>query len=183
MQVRNTPEGYGAVPKALHWLTVVLVIVGWLLGQFGDDLPHALHAVGLTIHISIGISVLMLLVARLAWRMVDPPPPPEKTPLGGLAEIAARVTHIALYALLVAIPVFGILVQFARGRALPIFGLFDIASPWVRDRDFSRTMLGIHELFANTLMVVAVLHGLAALAHHFVFGDRTLRRMLPGTGR
>jgi cytochrome b561 len=181
MQVRNSPERYGAIPKLFHWLTVVLVIAGWLLGRYGDDLPHAMRAVGLTIHISIGISVLMLLVARLAWRVADPPSPPEKTALGGLAELGAKLIHIAIYALLVAIPVLGILVQFSRGRALPVFGIFDIASPWVRDRDFSRSMLGLHELMANTLMLLAVLHGMAALAHHFVFRDRTLRRKLPGT--
>jgi cytochrome b561 len=181
VQVRNSPERYGAIAKTFHWLTVVLVIAGWLLGQFGDDLPHAMHIAGVAIHMSIGLSVLMLLVARLAWRVVDPPPAPEKTVLGGAAEASARALHFIFYALLVAIPVMGILVEFARGGALPIFGVWEIASPWVRDRAFSRSMIGIHALLANTLMVLAVLHGAAALAHHFVFRDRTLRRMLPGT--
>jgi cytochrome b561 len=117
----------------------------------------------------------------VVWRVVDPPPPPEQTALGRMAEVGARVLHFVFYALLVAIPVMGILVQFARGRALPIFGVWEIASPWVRDRDFARSMIGIHELLANALMVLALLHGAAALMHHFVFRDRTLRRMLPGT--
>jgi cytochrome b561 len=179
MQVRNSAEHYGAVPKAFHWLTVVLVIAGWLLGQFGDDLPHALHAVGLAVHISIGASIFLLLLARIAWRFIDPPPPPEKTRLGDLAEIGAKLAHIALYALLVAIPVMGVLTQFARGHALPIFGLWEIASPWVRDRAFAKSMQDIHELLADALVILAAVHGVAALAHHFVLGDRTLQRMLP----
>jgi cytochrome b561 len=180
MQVQNSPERYGAIPKTLHWATVVLVIAGWLLGQFGDELPHAMHAAGLSIHIAIGTAIFMLLVARLVWRFIDPPPPPETTALGGIAEVGARIIHVALYALLVAIPIMGILVQFARGHALPVFGLWEIASPWVRDREFAKSMLGVHELMANTLVVLAALHGAAALVHHFVLGDRTLRRMLPG---
>jgi cytochrome b561 len=75
----------------------------------------------------------------------------------------------------------GILVQFARGHALPVFGLWEIASPWVRDREFAKSMLEVHELMANALVVLAAMHGAAALVHHFVLGDRTLRRMLPGT--
>jgi cytochrome b561 len=181
MQVQNSAERYGAIPKTFHWATVVLVIAGWLLGQFGDDLPHAMHSAGVSTHIAIGMSIFMLLIARLVWRFIDPPPPPETTALGGIAEAGARIVHVVLYALLIAIPIMGTLVQFARGNALPIFGLWEITSPWVRDREFARSILGIHELLANTLVVLAVLHGAAALVHHFVLGDRTLRRMLPGT--
>ena len=159
MQVGNSVERYGAIPKTIHWLTVVLVVVGWLLGQFGDDLPHELHAVGLTMHIAIGTMIFTLLLARVAWRFIDPPPPPEQTALGGIGEIGAKVLHFALYALLVAIPIMGTIVQFARGHALPIFGLWEIASPWARDRAFANAMLGIHELMANALVVPPVVNG------------------------
>jgi len=180
MQVRNSPARYGAVPKALHWATAVLVIAGWLLGQLGDDLPHGMHSAGVVVHISIGMTVFTLLVARLIWRLVDPPPPPEKTSFGAVADVGAKLVHVAIYALLVAIPVAGILTQFARGHALPVFGIFDVPSPWVRDRAFAGSMIGIHELLANALMVLALAHAAAALTHHYVLQDRTLRRMLPG---
>jgi cytochrome b561 len=180
MPVRNSPELYGAIPKTFHWLTVVLVIAGWLLGHFIDDLPKALHPEALVTHIAIGTTIFLLLIMRLSWRFIDPPPPPEQTALGRIAEIGAQSAHYALYALLVAIPILGTLVQFARGNALPIFGLFEIPSPWLRDRAFADSLLEIHEWLANMLIVVASLHGAAALMHHFVLGDRTLRRMLPG---
>jgi len=183
MQVRNSPAHYGAVPKAFHWATVVLVIAGWLLGEFGDDLPHTIHQVGVVVHISIGLTIFTLLIARLVWRFIDPPPPPEKTALGPMAELGAQAVHFAIYALLVAIPVAGILTQFARGHGLPVFGLFEIASPWARDRALSRSMIGIHELLANALMLLALVHATAALVHHFVLRDRTLQRMLPGAAR
>jgi cytochrome b561 len=180
MPVRNSPGRYGAMPKAFHWLTVVLVIAGWLLGQFIDDMPKAMHPAVLVTHIAIGTTILLLLIMRLSWRFVDPPPPPEQTALGRIGEIGAQSAHYALYALLVAIPIFGILVQFTRGHALPIFGLFEISSPWLRDRALAKSLVEIHEWLANALILVASLHGAAALMHHFVLGDRTLRRMLPG---
>jgi cytochrome b561 len=180
MPVRNSPDRYGAIPKAFHWLTVVLVIAGWLLGQFIDDMPKAMHHTVLVTHIAIGTTILLLLIMRLSWRFIDPPPPREQTALGRIADIGAQSAHYALYALLVTIPILGILVQFTRGNALPIFGLLEIPSPWLRDRALAKSLLEIHEWLANALIVVASLHGAAALLHHFVLGDRTLRRMLPG---
>ena len=179
MQVRNSPAQYGAVSKWFHWITVVLVISGWVLGCFHDYLPHTFHQLAVVVHISIGLTVLVLVVSRLAWRYFDPPPASEKTALGDLAQFGARMVHFALYGLLLAIPVFGIFVQFARGHALPIFGLFEIASPWVRDREFARMMIGLHGWLANAMMLLVLLHAVAALTHHFVLRDRTLARMLP----
>ena len=75
------------------------------------------------------------------------------------------------------------MLQFARGQALPVFGLFDIASPWAMDRAFFRQMIGLHELAADALGVVALGHAAAALFHHWALGDRTLARMLPGLAR
>jgi cytochrome b561 len=180
MQIRNSPERYGAIPKAVHWLTVALVIAGWLLGEFSDDLPHAFQHVGLVTHIALGTAILLLLIVRLCWRVIDAPPRPERTALGGIAEIGWQLAQYALYAILGAIAAVGILVQFARGNALPIFGLFEIASPWPRDRELARSLLEIHAWLSDALIILATLHGAAALVHHFIFGDRTLRRMLPG---
>jgi cytochrome b561 len=73
--------------------------------------------------------------------------------------------------------------QFARGGAVPVFGLFDIASPWPADRAFSRSVREIHELLADGVMILAGLHAAAAPAHHWLFRDRTLLRMLPSARR
>ena len=94
--------------------------------------------------------------------------------------MAAKLNHYALYALLIAVPIAGIVVQFKRGRPLPLFGLEDIVSPWVLDRAFARTMLRVHEYLADTLLILAGIHAAAALIHHYLWRDRTLTRMLPG---
>jgi cytochrome b561 len=181
MQIRNSAIRYGAVPQVLHWLVAALIVVAWTLGTFGDDLPKGpARAAGLFVHISIGLAVIALVGVRLMWRIGDPPPPPEKTPFGAWAEYAARLAHYAMYALLVAVPVAGIVVQFARGNPLPFFGLFEIASPWPADRAFARSCKDVHEVLANGLVILAAFHAAAAFVHHWIFRDRTLVRMLPG---
>jgi cytochrome b561 len=108
----------------------VLVILAWLLGTFGDELPRgAARSAGLPIHISAGLAVLGLLTIRIVWRVVDPPPPPIATPLGNILIRIGRIAHFALYSLLAATPAVGILVQSARGDALPLYGLVEVASP------------------------------------------------------
>jgi cytochrome b561 len=180
MQFRNSQDHYGLVALSFHWLTVALVIVAWMLGTFDDVFPRgAARATGLFVHITAGVAILMLLLGRAAWRVGDPPPPVEPSVLGAWGERAGQVAHYALYVLLAAVSIAGIVVQFARGNALPVFGLFKIASPWAADRAFARSVKEIHEVLANTLVMLAVLHAAAALAHHWVFRDRTLARMLP----
>jgi len=184
MQLRNSVQGYGAIPKSVHWLTVALVVVAWLLGTFGDDLPRGKASdVGMFVHVTAGLLIIALLVVRILWRFVDAPPPAEATPLGGWIEALGKLTHLALYVLLAAAPIIGIVLQFARGDALPIFGLTEIASPWMKDREFARSIKGIHEALSNALVILAVLHASAALIHHWVWRDRTLKRMLPGVAR
>lgn len=180
MQRRNTPEHYASILVGIHWITVALVLIGWTLGTFGDDFPRGpARATALFVHISAGLAILPLLVARLVWRVGDPPPPPELTVFGIWGEYAARLGHFLLYALLVAVPLLGIVVQFARGNPLPVFGVLDIPSPWAANRAFARSMREVHELLAHSLVIVAALHAAAALIHHWVLGDRTLQRMLP----
>ncbi|MBV9237895.1 MAG: cytochrome b [Xanthobacteraceae bacterium] len=176
MRLTNSKDRYGAVPQFLHWAVVALVITAWLLGQFIDDLPRGT----LAIHIALGLGVLVFLVARLAWRFSDPPPEPEPTALGPWLDVAGRLAHYLMYLLLALVPIAGIVTQFARGDAVSIFGLYEIASPWVKDRAFARSVTEVHEILANALVIFAGLHAVAALVHHWILRDRTLLRMLPG---
>jgi cytochrome b561 len=181
MQIRNSALRYGDVAQALHWVVAALIVVAWVVGTFGDDLPKgAARSAGLFVHVSAGSAILGLVAGRFLWRMGNPPPPHERTPLGAWADHAATLMHYALYALLVAAPVAGIVVQFARGDALPFFGLFEIASPWPADRAFAHSVKEVHEVLANGVVILASMHAAAALVHHWVFRDRTLLRMLPG---
>jgi cytochrome b561 len=181
MQLINSQKSYGGIPQALHWLTVICVIAGWLLGQFMDAFPKGPPRVSaLWTHMLLGELVIAFLIARLAWRIVDPPPPLEPTRFGRWLVVASTLGHFVLYALLVAVPLVGIVVQLKDGRALPIFGLGDVLSPWPRDHETAESTLQVHEVLANALLILAGIHAAAALIHHYVLGDRTLARMLPG---
>lgn len=181
MHMRNSSRGYGAVAKILHWLTVVLVASAWILGQIGEDLGgDGPRAPGILAHIFIGLAVLAVLAIRLLWRLQDPKPEPEPTALGPWADRLASWTHYLLLALLVLAPFSGIAFRFASGEALPVFGLFEIVSPVSVTRSVARSVKDVHEVMANALLFLALAHGGVALVHHWLLGDRTLKRMLPG---
>jgi cytochrome b561 len=187
MQFFNSPTRYGAIAQSLHWTAVALVLLAWTLGVLGDEFPEgAGRALGLYVHTTAGLLIIALTISRLLWRIVDPSPPAEKTDFGewlfaDWIGLGAKLAHFALYSLMVAVPLAGIVLQFARGDSLPMFGIFDIASPWVRDKAFAHSVKEVHELLAHALLAVAGLHAAAALVHHLVFRDRTLVRMLPGS--
>jgi cytochrome b561 len=181
MQLANSTARYGAVPQAVHWLTAILVICGFLLGQFGDALPKGPpRSVGLLVHMTFGQCVVALLVIRLLWCKVNPPPPPEATPFGRLLEYVAKASHFTLYGLLVVVPLLGMVVQLKRGNELPILAIWHVQSPWPVDRNLARSILSLHGTLADALLILAGIHACAALVHHWIWRDRTLSRMLPG---
>lgn len=185
MRWRNSQQAYGGVAVTAHWVTVVCVIFAWGIGTFLGDFPRGPVRDGaLFVHMTLGLTIFACLVIRLVWRFIDPPPPSiPSARFDPWLGLAAKAGHFVLYALLIATPVLGVVVQFARGQPLPLFGVVDIASPWAFDREFFRQIIGVHQLAANTLGVVAILHALAALIHHSALRDGTLARMLPFTGR
>lgn len=181
--MQNTQDGYGAVAKALHWLSALLILGGWLLGQTLDLFPKSMEGGLKLAHVWSGLGVLALLAARLAWRWSGPQPDPIPSALDPWLARAAKAGHVLLYGLLLAVPVAGIVLSFARGEPVSLFGFYEIASPWARDRAFARDAREVHELLANAILLVAALHAAAALMHHYLLGDATLRRMLPGGGK
>jgi len=181
MQLRNSPQAYGAIVLFAHWTTAFCVLAAWLIGTFMDVLPRGpARGAAIFVHMSLGLAIVLLTVARLGWRHVDPSP--EAIPAPGLEPwlgLAAKVGHWLLYALLIATPILGMTLQFVNGRAVPVCGLFDIPSPWAQDRELARSILALHALFADGLGVVAAGHVAAACFHHWALRDRTLARMLP----
>ena len=179
MQI-ETKNRYSPVAQSLHWLSALFVGVAWTLGLLGDELPKGpQREMGEFVHIVTGELVIALLFLRLIWRFVDPPPAAEATAMGRWGDLAAKLAHVALYLLLLTVPIIGIVTLFAGGESLSVFGLFEIASPWPKDRNFKHFMEEIHEVTAHGLIALVGLHAVAAIIHHHVFKDRTLKRMLP----
>ena len=177
-------EDYGPVAKALHWATVLLVLTAWTLGMFGEELSEgSREGLGLLMHIWIGLAVLVIAILRVPWRIANPPPKVLSTEFGRWlvewTDPVSRLMHYLLYGLLILVPAFGIALQFGEGHSLSVFGVVVIPSPWIADKAFAHSLKEVHEILANLLLILATFHMAAALVHHVVFGDNTLRRMLP----
>ncbi|MDX8501897.1 cytochrome b [Mesorhizobium sp. VK4C] len=174
-------DAYTSAQKFLHWALFALVLLLYALTYGEDLLPRGDPTVNAIwrLHISFGL----LLAALVFWRVVlrgtkgAPRLPAE---MSSLERTTAKVGHFILYALLVALPVLGILLTWFRGDALSFFGLFTMPAPFAPDRATARTIRELHSLCANGILIVAGLHALAALYHHFIRRDTILTRMLPG---
>ncbi|MDX8491649.1 cytochrome b [Mesorhizobium sp. VK22B] len=174
-------DAYTSAQKFLHWALFALVLLLYALTYGEDLLPRGDPTVDAIwrLHISFGL----LLAALVFWRVVlrgmkgAPRLPAE---MSGLERTTAKVGHFILYALLVALPVLGILLTWFRGDALSFFGLFTMPAPFAPDRATARTIRELHSLCANGILIVAGIHALAALYHHFIRRDTILTRMLPG---
>jgi cytochrome b561 len=167
---------HAPVTIALHWITALLVVLLWTIGQTIDFVPNgALRVDYRSVHVVLGATLALVVVARLIWRATRGGmlPPLDQ---GWLLWIA-RVAHWALYVLLIATVVFGI--NYAWAEGVSIFNLFRIPQMIPGDRVLAKQIGGWHALAANTVVIVAGLHAVAALVHHYVFRDATLRRMLP----
>jgi cytochrome b561 len=165
---------------ALHWITVLLVMMLWTIGQTVDWVPEGpLRVDYRSVHIVLGVTLGLVLVIRLTWRATrDGLLPPLDT---GLLLIVARMTHWALYGLMIVTVTLGVSNAWVRGDS--IFNVFAIPQLISRNDALVHLIGGWHALGANTLLIVAGLHATAALFHHCVLRDRTLSRMLPWARR
>lgn len=160
----------------LHWLTVGLIVVLWLIGQTADLAPRGPFRTGLwSVHVVLGFAMGFVLLTRVAWRAhFGRILPPADT---GVLYAIAKVTHYALYILLGAVVVLGIANALYRGFNL--FGIWSLPQVGTNDTATRHTINGWHELAANLTVLVACLHGAAALVHQYVWRDHLLERMKP----
>lgn len=168
---------YDRTAMALHWLMAGLIVAAFVLALVIDAFPRSAKPVAVEVHKDIGMAILVLLALRVLWRLTHRPPALGDD-IGALTRRASSLGHLALYGLMVAVPVIGILYAFWRGQSLYL-GLFDIPSPWAADRPMARQFREIHEFGAYALIGLAGLHAAAALWHHYVRQDGVLRRMMP----
>lgn len=179
MPLKNTHQRWGGVSQLLHWLIAVLILAMAWLGLTMGDLPNGPDKIATyALHKSIGLSVLALAALRLLWRLYAGAPGAVAGTPRWQARIAG-VTHVALYALLLALPLSGWLLNSAAGFPLQWFGLFNLPALAGRDEALHALAAQAHELLFWTLAGLVVLHAAAALYHHLFLGDATLARMLP----
>ncbi|GAB2887495.1 cytochrome b [Microbulbifer echini] len=179
MKARNNQTHYGWVAIILHWLMapaiIGLFVLGWWMRQLSYYDPWYQQAPN--IHKGIGILLLVALVLRLLWRTINTIPKDEPN-IPRWQALAASATHALIYLLLFAIMLSGYLISTADGRAIDVFGWFSVAAT-IQGIPNQEDLAGsLHEILAWSLIVLVSLHALAALKHHFIDRDATLRKML-----
>lgn len=168
---------YSTVSLILHWLIAALVVtqVALVAGHEAIEGDRAL----LNLHKSVGLSILVLTLVRLGWRIANPALPlPEAMPRW--QKLVARATHVLFYVLLIAMPLVGWAASSAAGRDIVWFGLFEWPLlPIGGGREMAGSLMDLHEAAAKALYVLIALHIVGALKHHFVDRDNVLHRMIP----
>ena len=180
MQPGASAASYDRTTIVLHWLTALLVAGLWLAGQTIDAFPNgAPRIIARSCHIVFGAALGLLLVYRIFWRASSGRRLPAAD--GGLLGLAGTAAHHTLYLLLVAAIVSGVANTLVRGDNL--FNWYSIASIAPGNRALRGQIGGAHELIVNLLLLLALLHAAAALAHRFVWRDSVLARMWPPHAR
>lgn len=180
MPLASSLSRYARSARLLHWLMALLVLLAYVLitnrGQFErGSLERQWVTLG---HFWVGLLVLLLVVPRL-WVRQRHPVPPITPPLATGLERVSRLTHYGLYAFLLAQPLLGLFtVWLTIGEVKIPSSTLALPSPFAVDRELAQSLKGVHLWLGKAFYWVIGLHVLAALWHHLVRRDDTLRRML-----
>lgn len=178
MALYNTPNQYSSLTKLLHWLVAIcilaLVALGFTMGSFKDE--H-LNDVLFTIHKSIGLTVLMLMVIWIVWRSINIHPSLDHLPLWERA--AARFNHSLLCLLLILMPISGLVMSVAAGSPPEYFGLVTLTLPIAKNKVVADYGKLVHNSLAWVIIALVTLHILAAFKHFLFDKDNVMQRMLP----
>jgi cytochrome b561 len=175
----NTRDQYGLIARLLHWLIAALAIGMLMAGSTLLFLPAgAIKGFVISVHKSVGVTLLALMIVRLIWRLCNPQPHDlSDTPV---FNYLAHLLHIILYVLLFLQPLVGILMSQAFGFPVTVFGLFTLPHLMWRSAALGRFLLHVHGVTAVLLTAVILVHVAAALKHHYIDRNRTLMRMIEG---
>lgn len=184
MQWRNSPHRFGLVSILLHWLVALAVfgLFGLGLWMVSLDYYSPWYRTAPDLHKGIGILLFLVMLLRLLWRFLSPPPAALASH-GPLTRLGSIAGHGLLYLGLFALMISGYLISTADGRPIDVFGWFQVPALFTgipNQEDIAGT---VHEYLAWALVALAVVHALAALKHHFIDRDATLARMLGRTTR
>lgn len=171
---------YSKIAILFHWLIALLIGANILLANLGEDLPRAARAAYMSPHKAIGISILILTIGRILWRLTHRPPAlPDK--VSGWQAKAGQCAHILFYVLMIAMPLTGWLMIGANGKAAPVdfFGLFTIDMAVGKNAMLADIGHEGHEILAAPLVILIGLHILGALKHQFIDKMPFVQRMWP----
>lgn len=182
--IDTRPDHYSRVAIWLHWIIALLIISLLVVGTIMTKLSFVTQAelrISMTqTHKAVGLTVLVLSIARLLWRLGHKAPAlPEG--MSGFERLAAKFTHIAFYGFIIGMPLVGWLMVSSYENPISYFGIFD----WPKlpglegNTDMGELMHDVHKYLGFAGMALIAVHIGAALKHHFVNKDDVLTRMAP----
>jgi cytochrome b561 len=178
---KHDRPAYDPVAQALHWLTLLLLGLQFGLAWSAPGRLSSPDAL-VSLHLSFGVLVLIVAVARLAWRMIRPGPALPRD-LPDWQRLGSQTIQILLYVLLIALPILGWLWAGERGWPVSLFGFATLPDLVSQGSSFGRLAGNLHGLLSNVLLVLVGLHVLGALYHTVVRRDGVMQRMLPAPRR
>lgn len=167
---------------AFHWVIAALIIANLAGALISDDWEGPARALIMGLHKATGMTILMLSLARIGWR-IGHKPPPLPPAIRPWERAAANTAYILFYALMIVLPLTGWLMVSASATRRPFnwYGLFDLPFlPVQGNKAFGGFSHEAHELLGYATIALLSLHILAALKHHFFDGTRLIARMWPG---
>jgi len=180
MTAMRARQRYSSLSILLHWTMLLLITAVYsciLLHESfprGSDMREGLKSW----HFMLGLSVLLLVIIRIVARLFGSKPPIKPEP-PAWQMLFARITHWALYIFMLSMPVAGWLILSSADKTIPFYGL-ELPPLVAPDKALSSQVKELHETFGTVGYFLIGLHAFAALFHHYVVKDNTLRRMLPG---
>lgn len=183
MNTVSAPRRYHGFAIALHWLLAIALVGIFSVGLYMADLPFSPQRLKLyNWHKWAGITILLLSVLRLVWRLTHTPPalpPTVVQAMPGWQMRAYHATHVAMYALFFIVPLVGWAYSSAAGFPIVLFGVLPLPDFVPASKPLSELIKPWHEISAFALAGLVLLHVAAALKHHFIDKDGLLQRMLP----
>ena len=170
-------DKYSGLQIGIHWLVFLLVVVAYAAMELRGFFPRSERPLINMVHVSCGITIFVLMVARLLVRLKYPAPPivPKPKPMmTGMAHLG----HLVIYLLFIVLPIIGLVMMYNRGNSWIAFG---IVMPHAAEANFDLVdmLKSWHVTLANLGYFVIALHAAAALMHHYFWKDNTLLRMMP----
>jgi cytochrome b561 len=173
------PSSYTRTAISLHWLVALGIIATFSVGLYMHDLPLSPDKLRIySWHKWAGVTIFMLVLLRLIWRLTHRPPgPPANMP--AWQHAAANLVHVLLYVLMIAVPLSGWLMSSAKGVQTVWFGMLPLPDLLEKNRELGKALEEVHKALNFTMAGLVLIHAAAAIRHHLVDRDEVLTRMLP----
>lgn len=174
--IRNTTSSYGSVAKFFHWLIFVLLVGMLIYGFLLDDFSKEVKPLTYNIHKLIGLTILVLMVLRLGWRLINPKP----TLIRDMPEWQRRVerlVHQLMYLFIIAMPIAGWVGSSAAGHP-PHLGEYSLGLPIEKSETVDNVAFWFHNNIAWVIIGLITVHVLAAIYHQWIKGEKIINEMM-----